>query len=43
MKLEIKNAAFSYKNDRRIFEDVSFEVNSGDVVAILGPNGAGKT
>ena len=43
MKLEIKNAAFSYKNDRRIVEDVSFEVNSGDVVAILGPNGAGKT
>jgi len=43
MRLEIKNAAFSYKNDRKIFEDVEFTVDSGDVVAILGPNGAGKT
>lgn len=43
MRFEVKNASFSYKNDRKIFEDVNFSVDSGDIVAILGPNGAGKT
>lgn len=28
---------------KRILKDVSFEVNSGDILAFIGPNGAGKT
>ncbi|MBI5937053.1 MAG: LPS export ABC transporter ATP-binding protein [Betaproteobacteria bacterium] len=28
---------------RQVVHDVSFEVNSGEVVGLLGPNGAGKT
>lgn len=28
---------------RMVVKDVSFEVNSGEVVGLLGPNGAGKT
>lgn len=29
--------------DRTVVKDVSFHVNSGEVVGLLGPNGAGKT
>jgi len=28
---------------RTVVHDVSFEVESGEVVGLLGPNGAGKT
>ena len=28
---------------KQILKDVSFEVNSGDILAFIGPNGAGKT
>jgi len=43
MKLEIKNASYSYRNGRPLYEDVSFSVESGEMISILGPNGAGKT
>ena len=28
---------------KTILEDISFEINKGDCVALIGPNGAGKT
>ena len=31
------------REDRILFEDLSFDINPGDLVQIEGPNGAGKT
>ena len=39
---EAKNISFSYDGER-IFEDISFSIERGDVLCILGPNGTGKT
>ncbi|WMY96483.1 MAG: LPS export ABC transporter ATP-binding protein [Arsenophonus sp.] len=41
-KLIAKNLAKKFKN-HKVVEDVSLEVNSGEIVGLLGPNGAGKT
>lgn len=44
MILEVKNGFFTYPHsERMILDDISFSVDTGDVLAILGPNGAGKT
>ena len=40
--LNATNLAKSYRG-RRVIEDVSLSVSSGEVVGLLGPNGAGKT
>ncbi|MWP48208.1 MULTISPECIES: LPS export ABC transporter ATP-binding protein [unclassified Gilliamella] len=40
--LKAENLAKVYKK-RRVVEDVSLMVNSGEIVGLLGPNGAGKT
>ena len=40
--LRAKNLVKIYKS-RTVVDDVSFDVNSGEVVGLLGPNGAGKT
>lgn len=41
-RLSAHNLKKRYKA-RTVVTDVSFEVNSGEVVGLLGPNGAGKT
>ena len=39
---EVKNISFDYDGEE-IFSDISFSIESGDVLCILGPNGTGKT
>ncbi len=40
--LKVLEICKAYKS-RRVVNDMSLEVNSGEVVGLLGPNGAGKT
>lgn len=42
MRIEAKNLVKIY-GDRSVVNDVTFDVNKGEVVCLLGPNGAGKT
>lgn len=42
MKLKADNLIKTYKK-RTVVNDVSVEVNQGEIVGLLGPNGAGKT
>ena len=42
MKIEAKNLV-KIDGDRSVVNDISFEMNKGEVVCLLGPNGAGKT
>lgn len=40
--LNVSNLSFGY-NREKIFNNVNFEVDKGDFVALVGPNGAGKS
>lgn len=44
MILEVKDLSYQYKShSRKIFHDVSFTLDKGEVLSILGINGAGKS
>jgi len=43
-EIEFKSVYFSYsKNGEYVLKDISFHVNSGEMVGIIGPTGSGKS
>ena len=42
MLIRVQNLSYKF-NDFTALENVSFEIEKGDIVAIIGPNGSGKT
>jgi len=41
--LEVLNVTKIYPNGKKANDEITLEVNKGEVVGIIGPNGAGKT
>lgn len=41
--LKVENLSFGYTKDQKILDDISIEVEPGEILGILGPNGTGKT
>ncbi|MDH3342225.1 MAG: ABC transporter ATP-binding protein/permease [Gammaproteobacteria bacterium] len=41
--IQFQHISFSYTPDRKILDDISFDIPPGQKVAIVGPSGAGKS
>lgn len=42
-KISFQNVLFSYKESETVINDISFDVNAGETIAIVGATGAGKS
>ena len=43
VKFSVRNASYSYNNEKKLFENINFDLHGGEILSILGPNGVGKT
>ena len=41
--IEFKNVSFDYDNNKKVLEDISFEIEQGEKIGIVGNSGSGKT
>ena len=41
--IEIKNVSKTYNGKKKVLNNVSFKIESGEIFAFIGHNGAGKT
>src|SRR5690606_18328306 len=41
--LRFERVSFSYDGEHQVLDNVSFELQPGDILGIVGPNGTGKT
>jgi len=41
--IEYRNVSFSYNNDVKVIDNMSFTIKKGDTCAIVGPSGMGKS
>lgn len=43
MTYKIENLSFSYNKKTNVLNDISFDINVGELICVLGKNGSGKT
>jgi ATP-binding cassette subfamily B protein len=41
--VDFENVSFSYEQEKKILDNISFNVKAGETIALVGPTGAGKT
>lgn len=42
-QVTFSHVSFSYEENVKVLDDVSFDINPGETIALVGPTGAGKT
>lgn len=43
VNISIRNLSFSYTKEKKTLDNISFDINYGDKIAIIGASGSGKT
>lgn len=41
--ISVNNLSFSYTQDKKVLDDISFSINEGEYVCLIGHNGSGKS
>ena len=42
-RIQFKNVSFGYREESEVLNNISFDIQSGQTVALVGPSGAGKS